>query len=107
VIWQWRLLSLPRINQGKKYVFTLNGTMPFTGFHVARLRVHALMGSDVPHWTVHDLRRTATTLMAELGIAHHVADKVLNHTTGQIRGLAAVYNRFEYLEERRAALDGL
>ena len=43
--------------------------------------------------------------MARLNIPPHVVDKVLNHTSGTIRGVAAVYNRFEYLEERRAALE--
>jgi hypothetical protein len=43
--------------------------------------------------------------MARLNIAPHVVDKVLNHVSGTIRGVAAVYNRFEYLEERRSALD--
>jgi hypothetical protein len=42
--------------------------------------------------------------MARLGIAPHVADRVLNHQAGTIRGVAAVYNRFEYLDERKAAL---
>ena len=56
-------------------------------------------------WVLHDLRRTATTGIARLGIAPHVADRVLNHTAGTIRGVAAIYNRFEYLEERRAALE--
>ena len=54
---------------------------------------------------LHDLRRTATTGMARLGIAPHVVDKVLNHTAGTISGVAAVYNRFEYLDERKAALE--
>jgi hypothetical protein len=45
--------------------------------------------------------------MAELGIAPHVADKVLNHASGKISGVAAVYNRFEYLQERQAALHAL
>jgi len=58
----------------------------------------------IPHWILHDLRRTAATGMARLNIAPHVVDKVLNHVSGTIRGVAAVYNRFEYLEERRAAL---
>jgi hypothetical protein len=40
--------------------------------------------------------------MAELGVAHHVADKVLNHTSGEISGVAAVSNRFQYLDERTA-----
>jgi integrase len=65
------------------------------------------MGADIPPWPPHDLRRTATTLMAEIGMAHHVADKVLNHTSGRISGVAAVYNRFEYLEERKTALEAL
>jgi hypothetical protein len=56
-------------------------------------------------WVLHDLRRTATTGMAGLGIAPHVADRVLNHQAGTIRGVAAVYNRFEYLTERKAALE--
>ena len=43
--------------------------------------------------------------MARLNFPPHVVDKVLNHTSGTIRGVAAVYNRFEYLEERRAALE--
>jgi hypothetical protein len=44
--------------------------------------------------------------MARLNFPPHVVDKVLNHVSGTIRGVAAVYNRFEYLEERRAALEG-
>jgi hypothetical protein len=45
--------------------------------------------------------------MARLGIAPHVADRVLNHQAGTIRGVARVYNRFEYLAERQAALEAL
>jgi hypothetical protein len=43
----------------------------------------------------------------ELGIAPHIADKVLNHQSGVISGVAAVYNRFQYLDERKAALHAL
>jgi hypothetical protein len=43
--------------------------------------------------------------MARLNIAPHVVDKMLNHISGTIRGVAAIYNRFEYLEERRAAFE--
>jgi integrase len=61
---------------------------------------------EIPHWTFHDLRRTAVTKMAEnLKIAPHIVDKILNHTSGTIRGVAAVYNRAAYLDERRAALE--
>ena len=43
--------------------------------------------------------------MAKLKIPPHVVDKILNHASGEISGVAAVYNRFEYLDERQAALD--
>ena len=59
----------------------------------------------IPPWVLHDLRRTAATGMARLNFPPHVVDKVLNHISGTIRGVAAVYNRFEYLDERRAALE--
>ena len=60
---------------------------------------------EIPDWRLHDLRRTAATGMARLNIAPHVVDKILNHSGGTIRGVAAVYNRFAYLDERRAALE--
>jgi hypothetical protein len=45
--------------------------------------------------------------MARLRVVPHVADQVLNHTWGTIRGVAAVYNRFQYLDDRGATLDTL
>ncbi len=60
---------------------------------------------EIPPWILHDLRRTAATGMARLGFPPHVVDKVLNHVGGTIRGVAAVYNRFEYRAERHAALE--
>jgi len=60
--------------------------------------------SAIEKFILHDLRRTAASGMARLGIAPHVVDRILNHSSGVIRGVAAVYNRFEYQEERRAAL---
>ena len=43
--------------------------------------------------------------MAGLRIPPHVVDRILNHTSGTIRGVARVYNRFEYAEERKSALE--
>ena len=43
--------------------------------------------------------------MARLGVAPHVADKILNHQAGTISGVAAVYQRHDFLSERRQALD--
>jgi hypothetical protein len=59
----------------------------------------------IPPWVLHDLRRSAATGMARLKIPPHVVDKILNHSTGAVSGIAAVYNKFQYLEERRAALE--
>jgi integrase len=59
----------------------------------------------MPPWTLHDLRRTAASGMAALGTAPHVVESVLNHRSGVIRGVAAVYNRYSYSTEKRTALD--
>jgi integrase len=56
------------------------------------------------HWTLHDLRRTYATGLAELGVAPHVIEKLLNHVTGTISGVAAIYNRFKYQDEMRKAI---
>ena len=59
----------------------------------------------IPHWRLHDLRRTVASGMAEIRIAPHIIEKVLNHSTGQISGVAAVYNRHTYLREKTDALN--
>jgi integrase len=84
-------------------VFSLLGTKPFQEFSRAKRVLDQLSG--VTGWRVHDLRRTCVSGMARLGVAPHVADKILNHQTGTISGVAAVYQRHEFLAERRAALD--
>ena len=61
--------------------------------------------SGVTDWRLHDIRRTVTSGMAQLGIAPHIADKILNHQSGTISGVAAVYQRHEFLDERKKALD--
>jgi integrase len=101
--------QLPRLTGS--LIFSTTGTSAVSGFSTAKSRVDEHMraklnGTELPNWTLHDLRRTATTIMAEeLKIAPHVVDKILNHTAGTISGVARVYNRAEYLDERRAALD--
>lgn len=57
-------------------------------------------------WTLHDLRRTMTTVMSEQGLAQpHIVEAVLNHVSGHKGGVAGVYNRATYAAEKRAALD--
>jgi len=61
-------------------------------------------GKPMPHWTLHDLRRTAATGLAELGVLPHVIECILNHLSGFRAGVAAIYNRNRYVPEMREAL---
>jgi integrase len=63
------------------------------------------LGEPIPRWTIHDIRRSVATQLAEMKIAPHVIEAVLNHKSGTIKGVAAVYNRYNYSAEKRAALD--
>jgi hypothetical protein len=67
--------------------------------------MEAALGDEVPPWSFHDLRRTAASGMASLGIAPHIVEAVLNHRSGTIRGVASVYNKYQYQPEQRAALE--
>ena len=58
----------------------------------------------IPHWVIHDLRRTAVTGMGELGVPPHVIEATVNHISGIKAGVAGVYNRAQHLPERRQAL---
>jgi integrase len=72
----------------------------------ARQRVLGKKAKPLPHWRLHDLRRTAATMMAEkLGVLPHVIEAVLNHISGHKSGVAGVYNRATYPQEKRRALD--
>jgi integrase len=108
--------ALPRVGE---FVFPTRTDRPIASFGKAKERVDALMiaqlrdatgdpEAELPGWVLHDLRRTATTIMAErLKVPPHIADKILNHSAGAIRGVAAIYNKAAYLDERKAALEAL
>ncbi len=74
---------------------------PFQGFGVRKI---ALDKCGVANFTHHDLRRTYATNMAALGAPIHVVEKLLNHTSGAIRGVAAIYNRHAYVGEMKIAV---
>ncbi|MFK1551924.1 tyrosine-type recombinase/integrase [Pseudomonas aeruginosa] len=76
-------------------------TKPFAHNALNKALKVALQGQDIPAFTIHDLRRTASTLLHEKGWASDVVEKALNHTLGGVRG---VYNRAEYSEQRKAML---
>jgi integrase len=79
------------------------GKTAISGFSRAKEKLDAAMGLEEP-FILHDLRRTATTHIAEIGVPPHVVDKLLNHRSGTIKGVTAVYNRHEYKKEQREAL---
>ena len=92
------------------FVFSVDGDSVVIGFAYAKARIDKFTG--LSDWQLRDLRRTAATKMAEdpeeqggLGIAPHVVDRILNHVSGTIRGVAAVYNKGQFLAQRRAALE--
>lgn len=97
------LEGLPRFSKSD-IVFTTNGRTPISGF--GRLKMRLDQGMGITPWRIHDLRRTMATNMAEAGVQPHVIEAVLNHKSGIVSGVAAVYNRHAYLDEKRTALEG-
>ena len=94
-----RLLQKP----SGSYVFPGRQNSAFNGWSKSKNALDRLSG--VTGWTLHDVRRTVATGMAEMGVAPHVIERILNHASGQISGVALVYNRARYIEEMRAALE--
>ena len=103
--------------QHSDLVFTTNGLTPFSGFSKAKNRLDAAMlahiGKVLPRlvqpsvvvpWRIHDLRRTARTLMVRAGVRPDIAERVLGHA---IQGIARVYDRYSYLDEKGDALERL
>jgi integrase len=87
---------------GRDLVFG-EGAGGFAGWTIAKRALDA--ATKLPHWTLHDLRRTAATRMADLGVQPHIIEAVLNHVSGHRGGVAGIYNRSTYAPEKRAALD--
>jgi integrase len=96
----WRIVQA---GSQHHYVFLTIGKKRFQDFSKSKRKLDRLSG--VSGWRLHDLRRTVVSGMARLGTPPHVADKVLNHQSGTISGVAAVYQRHEFLDERKRALE--
>jgi integrase len=70
-----------------------------------RKALAAEMKADVPHWSLHDIRRTVATGMQRLGIRLEVTEAVLNHVSGSRSGIVGVYQRHDFFAEKRHALE--
>src|SRR5262249_31092224 len=95
------LAEVPHI-QGSEYPFSTNGRTPVGGFSGLKIRFDLISG--VKDWTLHDLRRTARSLMSRAGVTPDIAERCLGHVIPGIRG---VYDRYEYLDEKRHAFEAL
>jgi integrase len=93
------IAELPRLGD---FLFMTAGTTPFSGF--SKAKAHLDDASGVSNWRLHDIRRTARTLMVRIGIRPDIAERVLGHV---IAGVAGVYDRHDYLDEKRNALEAL
>ena len=72
---------------------------------LAKRRKRDPKAKPMPPWRLHDLRRTAATGMAELGVLPHIVEAVLNHVSGHKSGVAGIYNHARYDDEMRVALE--
>ncbi|HEX5182070.1 MAG TPA: tyrosine-type recombinase/integrase [Allosphingosinicella sp.] len=85
-----------------------NWDMSPSGFSKAMRRIRESLeeeiGRPVPHWTLHDLRRTLATGLQRLGVRLEVTEAVLNHLSGSRSGIVGVYQRHNYFHEKKAAL---
>jgi integrase len=115
------IADIPRIESPAGFVFTTAGKRPVSGFSKAKPQLDREMlkqarseakdaGRDptkitVADFRLHDLRRTAATGMADLGVQPHIIEAVLNHVSGHKAGVAGIYNRAVYAAEKQAALE--
>jgi integrase len=96
---------------GTTYVFSTNGDDPVSGWTKIKQRLDEKMTelaraekSTIQPWVTHDLRRTVATGLQKLGIKLEVTEAVLNHVSGSRAGIVGVYQRHQYADEKRAAL---
>lgn len=97
------LRRVPRF-LGSDYVFTTTGKSPVSGFGRVKIRLDKALPEGTEPWIIHDLRRTMSTNMAMLGVPQPVTEALLNHKTGVVSGVAAIYNVYSYANEKREAL---
>jgi integrase len=96
------LAVLAKLSGNGEFIFTMDGLRPIS--NLAYFKVGFDQAVPVPHWTLHDLRRTARSLMSRARVDKDIAERCLAHVIGGVRG---VYDRHAYLEEKREAFAAL
>ena len=99
----WAMEIIESLPEGTDLLFPsrLSDEKPYNGFSKSKAAFDREL--DIAPYTLHDLRRTFSSNMAKLGTPIHVTEKILNHVSGTISGVAAVYNRHAYVEEMKQA----
>jgi integrase len=109
------LAGVERIKSKHGYIFTTTGDTPVSGHS----RAHSIIASkmielasegavepvEIPRWTWHDLRRTMATGLARLGVPVRITEAAINHVSGTGGGIVAVYQRHDYADEKRDAME--
>ena len=83
------------------HVFAGRGAGPYRGFSAGKVEINAKLPPGTPGWTIHDLRRTARSLMSRAGIRPDIAERVMGHA---IDGVEGIYDRWHYRDEKANAL---
>jgi integrase len=96
------LTKLPVVGRPDGFVFTNTGARAFRDF--AKCKTGLQKRSGTTGWSLHDLRRTARSLMSRAGVDSDHAERALGHIIGGVRG---VYDRHEYYDEKKAAFEKL
>ena len=96
----WDIINAVQREPGRNFLFGISAGFAHWGW---KQDLDDLL-KDVAPWTIHDLRRTCATGMANLGIQPHVIEAALNHKSGAKAGVAGIYNRSTYTAEVKAAL---
>jgi integrase len=102
------LLAEIPVREGRELIFG-KGVGPFSDWSHSKNKLDAAIAEGenkkpLPHWTIHDIRRSVATGMADIGIQPHIIEAVLNHVSGHKGGIAGIYNRSSYAAEKAAAL---
>jgi integrase len=105
-----QLFAKPENAKVPAYIFTTRGDRPISGYSKAKARLDRVVAAarsaagltDLEPWTIHDLRRTVGTGLGKLGVSRFIISRVLNHADRTVTG---IYDRYEYLDEKRHALE--
>jgi integrase len=104
------LALLPAPRPGRDLLFG-HGNGSFSGWSRCKTRLDKRIknaspnGKGIAPWRLHDLRRTVASGMAKLGVNLPVIEKVLNHISGSFGGVVGVYQRHDFADEKRQALE--